>query len=195
MSHDRPVNTQRKPDLHPGTQALPSERDNRSRRAEPRYLPTLFDRLLDDAPSEKSESPDAYTPGRAQMRSILQRDLAHLLNSTNQSDLIDSNLYPAAAASTINFGVPPLAGGYLSEKRWIDIEIMIREAIRRFEPRLIPHTLVVKPMDKNQNAGRYNVLSFEISGLVQMQPYPMEFTVQSTVDLETNRIDLQPNGA
>ena len=36
----------------------------------------------------------------------------------------------------------------------------------------------------------YNVLTFEISGHIQMQPYPMEFTVQSNVDLETNRIEL-----
>lgn len=39
--------------------------------------------------------------------------------------MIDAAQYPAAANSTLNYGVPALAGGYLSEKKWVDIERMI----------------------------------------------------------------------
>lgn len=175
---------------HPGARALPSTLAQASRPAERRYLPTLFDRLCDDAPGESVESPAAYASSRAGMRSIIQRDLALLLNTTDQGDLISRAKYPAAAASTINYGVPALAGGYLSEKKWADIESMIRNAIKTFEPRLMPETLVVRPLLKEQAHAHYNVLTFEISGHIQMQPYPMEFTVQSDVDLETNRIEL-----
>lgn len=175
-------------------QPLPSTRKHASKpgqRGERHYMPTLFDRLFDDAPSEKSEAPEAYTSNRSQMRQIIQRDLAYLLNTTNQSDLIDATKFPHAATSTINYGVPPLAGGYLSEKKWADIELMIRKAIHDFEPRLEPHSLVVTPVLKEQANAHYNVLTFEISGFIQMQPYPVEFTVQSAVDLETNRIELR----
>ena len=177
--------------LHPGEMGLPSKRGVSSRRTDQQYLPTLFDRLFDDAPGEKSESPGAYTPGRSRMRAIVQRDLAYLLNATCQSDLLDAVRYPEVAKSTLNFGVEPLAGGYLTEKKWMDIEKMIRAAITRFEPRLIPETLIVKPLLKRQASAHYNVLTFEISGLVHMAPYPLEFTVQSTVDLENHRIELQ----
>jgi len=178
-------------DLHPGARLLPSAVSATSRRSERRYLPTLFDRLCDDAPSESVEAPEAYASSRSQMRRIVQRDLALLLNTTNQSDLMNSARYPEAARSTINYGVPALAGGYLSEKKWADIEAMIRRAILRFEPRLMPETLVVRPLQKERASAHYNVLTFEISGHIQMQPYPLEFTVQSQVDLETNRIALQ----
>ncbi|QDL54678.1 type VI secretion system baseplate subunit TssE [Rhodoferax aquaticus] len=176
--------------LHPGARPLPSTVERNSKKVERRYLPTLFDRLCDDAPSQSTESPEAYASSRSQLRQIILRDLALLLNTTDQSDLIDRKAYPAAAQSTINYGVPALAGGYLSEKKWVDIETMIRSAIVSFEPRLMPETLMVKPVLKEQASGNYNVLTFEISGHIQMQPYPLELTVQSSVDLETNRIEL-----
>jgi type VI secretion system protein ImpF len=177
---------------HPGARLLSSRSKPVQQRGERRYLPTLFDRLCDDAPTEASESSEAYASGGADMRRIVQRDLALLLNTTDQSDLLDAARFPEACRSTINYGVPALAGGYLSEKKWADIETMIRKAILTFEPRLMPETLVVRPLLKAHTAAHYNVLAFEISGHIRMQPYPLEFTVQSNVDLETNRIELHP---
>ncbi|MGJ7603350.1 type VI secretion system baseplate subunit TssE [Variovorax sp. LT1R20] len=152
-------------------------------------LPTLFDRLRDEAPSRTSELASEYAVTPAQMRGIVQRDLAYLLNTTNAEDLIDRTRHADAASSTINFGVPPLAGSYLSERRWADIERIIRRAIQDYEPRLIPETVTVVPLMKEGGAaGEYNVLLFEIRALIHLQPYPLAFTVQSAVDLETNRM-------
>jgi type VI secretion system protein ImpF len=176
--------------LLPGTRVLPSLVAPVQKRGERHFMPTLFDRLCDDAPGESVEAPEAYASTRAHMREIVQRDLALLLNTTDQSDLFDTKRFPEVAKSTVNFGVPALAGGYLSEKKWADIETMIRRAILHFEPRLMPETLIVRPLLKEHASAHYNVLTFEISGHIQMQPYPLEFTVQSNVDLETNRIDL-----
>lgn len=177
---------------HPGAQTLPSKRQAPAQRGETVYLPTLFDRLCDDRPSERQEAPSAYTPTRARMRQIVQRDMAFLLNTTNQSDWLSSTDYPEAANSTINYGVASLAGSYLSEKKWQDIETMIRHAIEVFEPRLIAESLSVRPMQKAADQKHYNVLTFEIAGYLRMTPYPLEFIVQSSVDLESNRITLTP---
>lgn len=176
---------------HPGSRLLPSQTAPVTRRHERRYLPTLFDRLCNDAPGEEVEAPEAYASDRSRMREIVQRDLELLLNTTDQSDLLDAERHAEACRSTINYGVPALAGGYLSEKKWADIEAMIRHAILTFEPRLMPQTLVVRPLIKEHTAAHYNVLTFEISGHIHMQPYPLEFMVQSNVDLETSRIELQ----
>ena len=163
-----------------------------ARRPHAWLLPTLFDRLRDDAPSRGAEPPSAYAVGPAQMRDIVQRDLAFLLNTTNAEDLIDRRRHPEAAASTVNFGVPALAGGDLSQRRWADIERIIRRAVHDYEPRLIPETVSVLPLASEAGAAdTANVLRFEIRALIDLRPYPVEFTVHSAVDLENSRMSVQ----
>lgn len=160
------------------------------RRASTHLLPTLLDRLRDDAPQRQAEAPSEYTVTRAQMRDIIQRDLAFLLNTSSIEDLIDRERYPHAASSTVNFGVPPLAGAYTATRRWDEIERIIRRAIGEFEPRLIPDSLSVAPLTGVDADVHYNVLAFEVRGMVRMDPYPLEFMVQSSLDLETSQVNV-----
>ncbi|PZQ75519.1 MAG: type VI secretion system baseplate subunit TssE [Variovorax paradoxus] len=111
-------------------------------------------------------------------------------HTTNAEDLIDRERYADAASSTVNFGVPPLAGSYLSERKWADIERIIRRAITDYEPRLLPDTVIVRPRMKEGASEEYNVLLFEIQAMINLKPYPLEFTVQSSVDLETSRMSV-----
>jgi type VI secretion system protein ImpF len=160
------------------------------RRASTHLLPTLLDRLRDDAPRRHTEAPGEYAVTRAQMRDIVQRDLAFLLNTTSIEDLIDRERYPQAAASTVNFGVPPLAGAFMASRDWGEIEQIIRRAIGEFEPRLISETLSVAPLTAIDADAHYNVLAFEVRGMIQMDPYPLEFMVQSSLDLETSQVSI-----
>ncbi|WP_175948281.1 type VI secretion system baseplate subunit TssE [Burkholderia pyrrocinia] len=157
-----------------------------ARRASTRLLPTLLDRLRDDAPSRRTESPDEYAVTREQMRRIVQRDLAFLFNTTNLEDQIDRARYPAVAASTINFGLPPLHTHAVASHGWEVLERAVRRAIRDFEPRLLPDTLTVTRAPERAEYG----LSFEVRGMLWMEPYPLQFIVQSTVDLEANRLEV-----
>ena len=161
------------------------------RRPNSQLLPTLFDRLRDDAPHRNTEAPQEYTVTRAQMRKIIQRDLTYLLNTTNREDEIDRARYPQAASSTLNYGVPALAGSYLSGRKWDDIIRIVQRAIEDFEPRLMPGDLVVRLLDRKPTENEYNVLRFEIRGRVHMNPYPMAFTAQSSLDLETRSISIK----
>lgn len=178
------------------TNLVPLHRKNRSqdgysgpRQPQTHFLPTLFDRLCDNEPSQSSEVVKAYALDRQQLRQIILRDLMDLLNTTNIDDQIKHIKHEHARRSSINYGVAPLAGTHILEKHWISVEKIIRQAIVNFEPRLSPATLSIRPIIK-KDGQLYNVLSFEISGIVHIQPYPMDFTVQSNVDLETNRIEL-----
>jgi len=157
------------------------------RRQNSYLMPTLLDRLADHAPHREHETPGEYAVTRSQMRDIIQRDLSYLLNTTSLGELIDRNEYPEAAASTINYGVPPLTGAYAASRAWVDIERDIRLAILAFEPRLIPDKLVIVPLE-GADGTRYNNLSFAIHGEIHMDPYPLEFTVQSTLDLESGQL-------
>ena len=181
---DRPAHP-----VHPGT-PVPSSTRERVLRTNTQLMPTLFDRLRDDAPSREHESPSAYAVTPSQMRDIVQRDLAFLLNTTNAEDVVDRQRYPEAGASTVNFGVPPLAGSYLSQRKWEDIERIIRRAIADFEPRLLPETVTVQPLMKEGAHDHFNVLLFEIRAMIDLKPYPLELTVQSSVDLETSRMSI-----
>lgn len=160
-------------------------------------LPTLFDRLRDDAPSITTETATAYAVSSTQLRDIVQRDLAFLLNTVNAEDLIDRSRHAAAAASSVNFGVPPLTGTHVADRRWADMERNIRRAIADYEPRLLPGSVSVEPVRsaranrgdparKNLHDG--HVLQFEIRALIDARPYPLSLTVQSAVDLETSRV-------
>jgi type VI secretion system protein ImpF len=157
------------------------------RRADAHLLPTLIDRLRDDAPRRNHEAPGEFTVSRTQMREIIQRDLTYLLNCISIEDRIDRLRHPCAAASTVNFGVPPLAGAYIASQRWEEIERAIRRTILHFEPRLMADSLSVTRLSKLESARLPNNLTFEIHGMIRMEPYPLEFMVQSTLDLETSR--------
>jgi type VI secretion system protein ImpF len=161
-------------------------------RHKPAYLPSLLDRLLDDSPQQKSERPDAYAPGYEGMRRIVQRDLSLLLNTTNIDDDVDMSRHPEVAASVVNYGIPALSGGYLTDRNWHTIERLIRLAITRFEPRLISESLQIRPIN-NKEPMRHNKLMFEIQGLMQWSPYPLEFRIQSLFDVEMNKVTIDPN--
>ena len=183
-----PLAPARRP-THPGIR-VPRPADVPATRSHAQLMPTLFDRLRDDHPARTTESSSEYTLRAAQVRDIVQRDLSCLLNTTNAEGLIDRERHPEAAASSLNFGVPPLAGGHLSEHRWADIERLVRRAIADYEPRLLPETVSVRPLMKDGASDAYNVLVFEIRAMVDLQPYPLELTVQSSVDLETHRMSV-----
>ncbi|KVO63766.1 type VI secretion system baseplate subunit TssE [Burkholderia stagnalis] len=160
------------------------------RRANAHLLPTLLDRLRDDAPQRQSEAPGEYAVTRTQMRGIVQRDLAFLLNAMSIDGYIDRESHPEAAASTVNFGMPPLAGVFMASRKWAEIERTIRRVILDFEPRLIPETLVVAPSRGAAAGERGNVLAFEVRGMIRMDAYPIEFMVQSALDLETSQVSV-----
>lgn len=162
----------------------------RPRRANTHLMPTLLDRLRDDAPQRQTEAPSEYAVTRAQMRDILQRDLSFLLNTTSIEKLIDRKRYPQAASSTVNFGVPPLAGAFAASRDWQQIQQTVKRAIHDFEPRLIPDTLVIEPLTAVDTNKQYNMLSFEVRGMIHMDPYPLEFMVQSSLDLETSQVNV-----
>lgn len=149
-------------------------------------LPTLFDRLCDDTPNQKRDHDISVSP--AQLKEIIRRDLSFLLNTISHEDDIDAARYPQAAASVVNYGLPPLAGSFLYEHKWDDIRRAILRTITRFEPRLKTSTLQIIPLQDEQRQNGHNTLQFEICGEILTQPYPTAFRVRSALDMEHSRI-------
>lgn len=149
-------------------------------------MPTLFDRLCDDAPQQKRDHDISVSP--VQLREIIRRDLSFLLNTVSHEDNIDAARYPQAAASVLNYGLPPLAGSFLYEHKWDDIRRAILRTIIRFEPRLKASTLQIIPFQDERRQSGHNTLQFEIRGEILTQPYPTAFRVRSVLDMEQSHI-------
>ena len=78
----------------------------------------------------------------------------------------------------------------LTDRETIIAERILKEAILRFEPRILPHTLSVRGVPPKEPLTHHNVLSFEITGSLWGQPYPLELLLKTDVDLESGEIRL-----
>jgi type VI secretion system protein ImpF len=149
-----------------------------------RLQPSLLDRLTDHAPEHSRESFEQQTLGMLQLRQAVLRDLAWLLNTTNMATVEDMSGYKLAVASTINFGVPGLAGNIGTTGRLTAIETGIAEAIRAFEPRIRADTLRVRLRPSADDKPTPSLV-FEIRGELWAQPVPQQLFLETSIELET----------
>lgn len=164
-----------------------------------RLQPSLLDRLLDEAPHEPQEPPEARALTRQQLRGAVLRDLAWLFNATQleadppgpahrersgrRVSRQDWQTLADARRSVLNFGIPALSGRSLSTRDGSGIQRAVAEAIRCFEPRIDPATLQVLV---SLNAGRHhNTLQLTIRGQLWSQPVPLDLLLSADLDVET----------
>lgn len=154
-----------------------------------RLQPSLLDRLTDDEPGNRHDSPASRMLSMNQLKASVLRDLTWLLNAT-------SLLNPAAkrhnsvGTSVINFGLPPLAGHSVSSIDVHAIEGFIHQAIIAYEPRILPSTLQVRAHASTHM--NVNALSFEIEGDLWAQPVPLPLLLRTELDLESGHMHVVP---
>jgi len=161
-------------------------------RARDMLQPALLERLtdpdpapLDDPnPARKVESREERVISRAQLRAAVLRDLSWLFNTTNLTTDAEVTRYPLVAASTLNYGLTPLSGRPVSTLDLTELESILKEAIQRFEPRILPETLAVRALAPDPLA-HHNVISLEITGQLWSHPYPLELLLKTDMDLES----------
>ncbi|MEO0401532.1 MAG: type VI secretion system baseplate subunit TssE [Pseudomonadota bacterium] len=154
-----------------------------------RLQPSLLDRLTDDDPSELKERRETRVIDLRQLRDIIQRDLAWLLNTANSSSSIDADLFPNVIASTLNFGIREVAGDYSTAERAELIRKSILDAVQVFEPRIHPGSLDVELRVGQDN--RDSIVSFDIRADMWAQPMPIELYLRSQVDVTTGELQLE----
>lgn len=155
-----------------------------------RLQPALLDRLTDDAPDQRAESEDRRVMGKAQLRQAVLRDLGWLFNAV-QPLAAESEAYPALAGSVLNFGMPAMSGQLASKIDIHMVEAQIRNAIVRFEPRILPDTLEVHAVRTSALLDTHNVIEFEIRGHLWAQPVPLEMLLRTQLDLEGGKVMLR----
>jgi type VI secretion system protein ImpF len=151
------------------------------------FLPTLFERLLDDEPKKSSEPHDKFFYDSRMMRKLVQLNIGEILNNANIDSQLDAQNHKWVAKSVLNYGIAPLVGSYSTPHGWASIERVIRESIIRFEPRIIAESLLVTQLDN----ARKGIVQFEIRGLIKWNPHPIDLCVEGAYDVETAHAELR----
>jgi type VI secretion system protein ImpF len=148
-----------------------------------RLQPSLLDRLTDDEPDRRQELADKRVLSPARLRESVRRDLTWLFNTSNLATVADISDYPEIERSTVNFGIPDLAGRTASSVEPAALVRLLRRAILDFEPRLLRNTVkvqvLVDPEQQNPNA-----LSFGIEAELWSQPLPLRLYLRTELNLE-----------
>jgi type VI secretion system protein ImpF len=155
-----------------------------------RLQPTLLDRLTDLDPASRVEPEDARTMTKGQVREAVLRDLSWLLNAVKPMPDIAAR-YPEADDSVINYGLPPMSGTLASRIDVTVLERTLRQAIVRFEPRVMADSLTVKALDASSVLDTHNVIEFEIRGHLWSQPVPLEILLRTQLDLEAGQAEVR----
>jgi type VI secretion system protein ImpF len=148
-----------------------------------RLQPSLLDRLTDEEPAQSQEGRNRRVLSIQRLRESVLRDVGWLLNTTNMAERDLEERYPHVAKSVVNFGLPDLAGLTASAIDTGELELLVRQAIMQFEPRILKDTLTVRAHGADEM--NHNALVFEIAGELWAQPVPLELFLKTEIDLET----------
>ena len=155
-----------------------------------RLQPALLDRLTDENPENTRDADERRVLNKHQLRQAVLRDLSWLLNAVQVLGKQGEDA-PHAAESVINFGLPPMSGQLASKIDLPGLEQSIRQAILRFEPRILEHSLSVKAIDGGAMLDAHNIIEFEIRGFLWAQPIPLELLLRTQLDLEAGQVKLR----
>ncbi len=166
-----------------------------------RINPTLFDKLVADLDIDDLRDDPKVDQGQASratsrrlypilkierfneaaLRATVLRELNWILNTTNFGAVQNLKPYPEVATSVLNYGVPDMAGKLL-QRRAIETRAReIKQAIRRYEPRINPQRLDVTATAKD---AKPNAVTFVIRADVTsaVMALPVEFKTDVEID-------------
>ncbi len=154
-----------------------------------RLQPSLLDRLTDNEPDRSTESRERRVLSPQRLRESVRRDLSWLFNTTNLAAAQELEDYPEVARSTVNFGIPDLAGKTASSIHAPTLEKLIRRAVWEFEPRLVKNSVRVR-LVQDKGSYNHNAVVILIEAELWAQPIPLRLFLRTDVDLETGEVQV-----
>lgn len=154
-----------------------------------RLQPSLLDRLTDESPDRSEESREERVLSPRRLKGSVIRDLGWLLNACDLASVQDLSPYPQVAASVINFGMPDLAGRNLSGIDVLTVERELRQAILRFEPRILRKSLSIRTVVEREEMTS-NAVRFDIEGELWGIPVPQRLYLRTSLDLEDGSVQV-----
>jgi type VI secretion system protein ImpF len=155
--------------------------------ASKRLRSSLLDRLTDHHPERRRESGLERTVDEAELRELVRRDLTWLFNTTHLAAGMDFEHHPHVESSVLNFGIPDLTGRMLSSIQTDQIRNQVLDALRRYEPRLLPDSTRVAVQIGANRAGTA-ALVIDIEAQLWAEPMPLALYLRTEVDVESGRV-------
>jgi type VI secretion system protein ImpF len=149
--------------------------------------PSLLERLTDHEPEKAREPAGAQNVDESQLRQLVRRDLAWLLNTTHLAAGIDLGDFPEVARSVLNYGVPDLAGRTLSSVKSDQLERQLTLGFMHYESRLVRETIRARVSSAPSDSGK-PALFIEVAALLRTEPLPVRMRVRAEVDVESGRV-------
>lgn len=146
-------------------------------------LPSLLDRLLDDAPAQSQEPLPSRSQNVRSLKASVARDLEALLNTRREAlEELDAD-WTETKTSLLTYGLPDFtAFSLLGEKDRARIRRTLEEAIAAFEPRL---DRVHITLDAAREHDR--TLRFRVDGLLRVDPSPEPVTFDTVLQLPSQQ--------
>lgn len=151
----------------------------------------IFDRLIDNAPENRSEVPLTRPQALRVLRTSLRRDLEWLLNSIRPLDLIPDGARELPR-SLLNFGLPDFTNMTLHSAH--DEQRLLRSietAIQTFEPRLTQ--VRVTPRGKITKQAR--TINFQIEAMLMVDPAPERILFDTVLEVARGTYQVKGDGS
>jgi len=125
----------------------------------------------------------------SELRKLVNSDLVALFNTINLESAEDLASAPEVQKSVLNHGFPSLTRMSMDNRQIAAIAQEIEEALRRFEPRLVPESVKAR-RDTSQEDIEFRV-RFRVSAELRCAPVnvPIEFLAEVETDSGKVRID------
>jgi type VI secretion system protein ImpF len=141
-------------------------------------LPSVFDRLIDDAPEAARDPTRSRAQQLTALRDAVRRDLEALLN-THCCCVSPPEEFEELQQSVVEYGVRDFLSGFGAASTFREeFRSSMEQAIRRFEPRFV--TVEVKLRDEDDQTDR--TLRFRIDALLYAEPSPELVSFDSQLD-------------
>ncbi len=152
-------------------------------RSDQPLVPSVLDRLLDEAPETTSEPVKNRAQLLRDLKLAVRRDLEHLLN-TRRRNITPPDELVELADSLLTYGIPDFSGtGPGSEEDREAFARTVEQIIRENEPRLVKVAVILaedpQPGDRT--------LRFRIDALLRADPAPEPVMFDSTLEPATTQ--------
>jgi type VI secretion system protein ImpF len=144
-------------------------------------MPSVLDRLIDDDPGVRIETPRARTQVLRELKLAVRRDLENLLNTRRRAVSIPPG-YTELKSSLLTYGLADFSGSGPGGGKERDAFCRSIEAvIRQHEPRFL--TVVVELVSVADPTDR--TLRFRIDAVLRADPVPEPVVFDSTMEPST----------
>jgi type VI secretion system protein ImpF len=150
-------------------------------------VPSVLDRLLDDDPSAKKETPKSRTQVLRELKQSVRRDLENLLNTRPRATMPPPPL-EELEQSLVSYGLPDISRADMgSTQRREEFRQTMENVIRRLEPRLkaVSVTLLDEPNEVERT------LHFRIDAMLRVDPAPEPVIYDSRYEPATGNVEVK----